>query len=76
VPAWLVALDDALCCRLTTCSLCGCALGNQGAHTEIRTIEAWHHYVMLCVRCHHRDARRVHLDALLRARYGAKANIL
>jgi hypothetical protein len=69
-PDWTVALDHALCGRLTACTGCG-RRGGSGwfevwtSADGTRTLP-----VALCARCTQDDPDRARLCALLERRYG------
>ena len=67
---WLTPMDDALCARLRTCTICGARPGPHGWF-DIWSGAGVAVAVLLCARCRADELKHHMLAALLERRYGA-----
>jgi hypothetical protein len=69
---WLTPMDDALCARLRTCTVCGARPGHHGWF-DIWTGAGLAVAVLLCARCRAADPKHHTLSALIQRRYGVES---
>jgi hypothetical protein len=68
MPDWTVPLDDILCTRLRSCTVCGRRA--DVLDVEVRRVGALALATTRCLRCRNADAAGETLAALLETRYG------